>query len=254
MNLTYLRLELTRSLRDAVGFFFIAVLPVMLYIIFGVTQEFGDEPAGPNGANVAMYIMVSMAVYGAVIATTTVGGGAAVERFQGWGRQLGLTRLRNASFVLHKAVVALMVAIVPIGLVYLAGVFTGAEAPAGVWALTAVLSLLGAAAFSIYGMIFGLLFRTESAVGAAAGMLVILAFLGNLFFPLSGVLLTIAKFTPLYGVATLARYPVTDGYNVSTTGELQYAPLWEALVNVGVWLAIFIAIASWAVTRGRGRQ
>lgn len=252
MNLTYLGLEVKRSLRDAIGFFFIAVLPVMLYIIFGVTQDFGEDSAG-NG-NVAMYIMVSMAIYGAIIATTTIGGGAAVERFQGWGRQLGLTGMSNTGFVLHKTVVAVIIAIVPIGLVYLAGFLTGAEAPARVWGLTALLCLLGAAAFSIYGMIFGLLFRTESAVGAASGFLVILAFLGNLFFPLSGLLLTIAKFTPLYGVATLARYPITEGFSVSTTGELNEAPLWEALVNVGVWLAIFIAVATWAVSRSRGRQ
>ena len=40
----------------------------------------------------------------------------------------------------------------------------------------------------------------------------ILAFLGNIFFPLSGVMLTIAKFTPLYGYVALARYPLTEGH------------------------------------------
>ena len=75
-----------------------------------------------------------------------------------------------------------------------------------------MLCLVGSAVFAVYGLLVGTAFRSEAAVGAASGTMVIFAFLGNLFIPLSGVLLTIAKFTPLYGYAALARYPLTEGY------------------------------------------
>ena len=77
MNTTFAGLELRRVLRDYVSMFFIAVLPAFFYLIFGAAQDFSDESAG-NG-NVAMYIMISMAAYGAVTATAGIGGMAAVS-------------------------------------------------------------------------------------------------------------------------------------------------------------------------------
>ena len=43
-------------------------------------------------------------------------------------------------------------------------------------------------------------------------MIVIMAFLGNVFTPMSGLLLDIGRFTPLYGYAALARFPLTEGH------------------------------------------
>ncbi|MEO7126574.1 MAG: ABC transporter permease [Nakamurella sp.] len=254
MNTTYLTLELKRFFRDFMGVFFTAVLPCFLYIIFGAAQSWSKQSAG-NG-NVAMYIMISMAAYGAVTATVSIGGSAAVERMQGWGRQLGLTPMRDSTLVVSKMMVAMTVALIPVGLVYLLGYLTGARGSGSAWWISAVVVLIGAGVFSIYGLIFGFAFRTESAVGAASGSLVILAFLGNLFFPLSGTLLTIAKFTPLYGYVSLAKRPLTNGYIVNGTGgnSMLYEPLWQPLTNVIVWTIIFAAVAVGAVKFGRRRQ
>ena len=65
-----------------------------MYVVFGLGS---DDPVG--SADVAMYVMVSMAAYGAVTATTGVAGSAALERTTGWGRQLALTPLRPLSFL-----------------------------------------------------------------------------------------------------------------------------------------------------------
>lgn len=252
MNATYTAIELRRVLRDYVSMFFIAVLPAFFYVIFGAAQEFSAQRAG-NG-NVAMYIMISMAAYGAVTATTGVGGMAAVERAQGWGRQLGLTPLADSAYVAMKAFVAVVVAAVPIALIYLVGVLTGAQGDALAWMLSAVVVLLGASVFALYGLVMGLAFRTEAAVSAASGVLVIMGFLGNIFIPLSGTMLAIARFTPLYGYAALARYPVTEGTVPTTDGTLLQEPLWYALVNVGAWLTVLALLATWLVRRGRDRQ
>jgi ABC-2 type transport system permease protein len=254
VNPTFLALELRRFLRDYLGVFFTAVLPAFLYVIFGAAQSWSDQPAG-NG-NVAMYVMISMAGYGAVTATVSIGGSAAVERMQGWGRQLGLTPMRDSTFVLTKALVAMIVATIPVGLIYLIGALTGARGSGSAWIVGALIILLGAAIFSVYGLIFGLAFRSESAVGAASGSLVILAFLGNIFFPLSGTLLTIAKFTPLYGYVSLARRPLTEGYilNGTSSEQMLYEPLWQPLTNMIVWAVIFSLLAIGAVRVGRRRQ
>ena len=248
MNTTFAGLELRRVLRDYVSMFFIAVLPAFFYLIFGAAQDFSDESAG-NG-NVAMYIMISMAAYGAVTATTGIGGMAAVERMQGWGRQLGLTPLADSSYVAMKAGVALVICTIPVALIYLLGLFTSAEGRAAAWVLSALLVLLGAGVFAIYGLAVGLAFRSEAAVSAASGLLVIMAFLGNIFIPLTGTMLAIAKFTPLYGYVALARYPLTEGHQVDGSHE----PLWIAVTNVTVWAAIFGLTAIALVRRGRERQ
>ena len=116
--------------------------------------------------------------------------------------------------------------------------------------------LLGAAMFSFFGLLAGLLFRSEGAVGAASGSLVILAFLGNLFFPLEGVLLDIARFTPLYGLVALARYPLTDGYlaSLTGTGEPPHDELWVPILNIGAWAIVFVVATILISRRGRARQ
>lgn len=196
--------------------------------------------------------MISMAAYGAVTATSGVGGNAAVERMLGWDRQLGLTLLTDASFVLTKSLVALIVAAIPITIIYVLGALTGASGDAAAWVLSAVAVLGGAWVFSLYGLAVGLAFRSETAVGAASGGLVVLAFLGNIFIPLSGVLLSIAKFTPLYGYVALARFPVTEGVLIDGSGNVtDREAVWVPLLNVGVWTVLLGLLATWLVRRGR---
>lgn len=253
VNWVFFGLELRRVLRDYVSMFFIAVLPAFFFLIFGAAQEYGSQSAG-NG-NVTLYVMISMAAYGAVTATVGVGGVAAVERLQGWGRQLGLTPLSDGGFVLVKAAVAVVVATVPIGVIYLLGALTGAEGAASTWLLSALVVVAGAGVFALWGLVFGLAFRSEAAVSAASGSIVVLAFLGNVFFPLSGTLLSIAKLTPLYGYVALARFPLTEGVVVDTTdGTMNQEALWVPVLNVLVWTAVLAMLATWLVRRGRSRQ
>ncbi len=252
MNLTYYRLELRRLRRDPASMFFIAILPAFMFIVFGASADYGDEPV--RDGNVAMWVMIAMAGYGAVTATTGLGGAAAVERMQGWSRQLGLTPLTDTGYVRVKAAASVTMAALPIAFVYTIGAFTGAEAPISVWITSALILLVGASTFALYGLSFGLAFRSEAAVSAAGGSLVILSFLGNIFIPLSGWQLAVAKFTPLYGYVSLARRALTGGNAVDGDGNLIPIPLWQPLTNVIVWTTVFAVIATLLVNRGRARQ
>ena len=172
-----LRIEVRRILRDPVTLFFTVVLPAFFFLIFGASASFSEESIG-NG-NVAMAIMIAMAAYGAVTATVGIGGQAAVERSQGWGRQLGLTPLRDFSFVRVKVALASLVALGPIGLVYLLGALTGAEGSGSAWLISGLVLAVGSLSFALYGLCFGLLFRSEAAISGASGSVVVLAFLGT---------------------------------------------------------------------------
>ena len=89
MNWTMYRIEFKRILRDPASLFFIVALPAFMFIIFGSTMEWAELRVG-NG-NIAMSTMIAMSAYGAATATSSVSGMAAVEKTQGWGRQLALT-------------------------------------------------------------------------------------------------------------------------------------------------------------------
>jgi ABC-2 type transport system permease protein len=237
-------LDLRRRLRSRAEMFFVVGLPAFMYVVFGLGSE---DPVGSG--NVAMYVMVSMAAYGAVSATTSVAGSAVLERTLGWGRQLALTPMGAGSFVAVKAVIAMTVAAVPVALVFAIGAATGARGTTSDWLLAALLVWLGSALFAIYGVAVCSVFRSENAAGIASGLVVVMAFLGNVFSPMSGLMLDIGRFTPLYGYAALARYPLTDGWTASGSHD----PLWLPVANVLAWTVIFATLAVWGVRRGRER-
>ena len=241
---TYARLDLRRQLRDRFGMFFVVGLPTFMYLVFGL----GSEDAVGSG-NVAMYVMISMAAYGAVTATTSVAGSAATEQVMGWGRQLGLTPMRPLAFVTAKAAVAMAVAAVPVTLIFAIGAATGARGDWTDWTLAAALVWLGSALFAIYGLAICLVFRGANAPGIASGMVVVMAFLGNVFTPMEGLMLDIGRLTPLYGYAALARFPLTDGW-LPLGGR---DPLWLPVANVLAWTVIFSLLALWGVRRSRSR-
>lgn len=248
MNATYLRIDLVRQLRDVGNIAFVVGLPVAMYIIFGSTFASGDDRV-VNG-NVQFYVMTSMATYGASVATTSVAGMAAVELLQGWGRQLGLTPMRPAGYVVTKVVVALIIAAGGVTAVFVAGMLTGARADTpAVWVATFLLTWLGSALFALYGLGIAQTFKSESAVAVAAAGLVLLAFFGNLFVPLSGTMLDVARFTPMYGYAGLGRYPLAEGW----TQDGNQDELWVLVANYAAWAVIFTLVAVWAVRRGRRR-
>lgn len=107
--------------------------------------------------------------------------------------------------------------------------------------------------FVLYGVAIALIFRSEIAVSVAVGLLVLFGFAANIFTPLSGILLSIAKFTPLYGYGVLARYPVTEGNQSTATGEIYMESIWLGALNYAAWFVIFALLALYAVRRGRER-
>src|SRR5205085_2449808 len=69
-NLTALRLEITRVLRNRRTLFFIIVFPSLFFFMF---RSAGGRNARAQADMIAAYVMISMAVYGAMVGTTSGG-------------------------------------------------------------------------------------------------------------------------------------------------------------------------------------
>lgn len=251
MTLTYMAIDLTRQFRDVGNIMFVFLLPLLMYLVFGVSMSVSSTPIG-GGANVGFYVMSSMAAYGAALAATTSTGVAAMEQMQGWGRQVALTPVRPVQVVLGKVGVALVVTFSAMAVVHVGGILSGARASLPVWAATAGITLAGATMFALFGYAVAQLFKSESALGVATGVIVLMSFVGNLFMPLSGAMLQVAKFTPMYGFVGLVRWPLMEGHQVMPGADPDSLGL--LLANVGAWSLLFGVLAVIGVRRGRRRQ
>ncbi|WP_243230779.1 ABC transporter permease [Microbacterium sp. CIAB417] len=246
---TMLRIEAVRQLRNPYTLAFTLTMPVVMYLLFGASAAYGGQPAGHG--NVSFYVMVSMAAYGTAVAMSSLTSLAAVEAKQGWGRQLAMTPLSTAGYAATKLVTAVGFAALALIAVFTAGLITGAEAEdAWRWVASAGIILGAGLMYGLYGLGVGLFFTSDTAAALASISLTFFAFFGNVFMPLDGVMLDIARFTPLYGYVALCRWPLTDG--MLTTGQTD--PLWAVLLNIAVWLVVFSLLVFAGARRARSRR
>lgn len=249
---TYLRVELLATLRRADTLFFTILMPLGMYLLFGKMSEFQTTSIGHG--NVTAGIMTNMSTYSAAIAATSIAAAAAVEQAGGWGRQIALTAGGMRSYVITKLLTAVTISVIPVVLIFSAGALTGAviDSPAR-WAASFALALVAAVPFSCFGLAVGLWVPSNTAVGVAGSSVSVLAFLGNLFMPLSGALFAIAHYTPLYGPGTLALRPLSGDVVATMTGTVS-EPAWYCLANLGTWTSVFILLCLAARRRSTVRQ
>ena len=246
---TMLRIEGVRQLRNPYTLAFTLAMPVAMYLLFGVSMGYGTQSAG-NG-NVSFYIMTSMAAYGTAVAMSSLTSLAATEAKQGWGRQLAMTPLTTAGYALTKLLTSVAFAALALVAVFTAGMLSGAHVDdAWRWGATAGIILGIGLIYGLFGLGVGLFFSSDSAAALASISMTFFAFFGNVFMPLDGVMLEIARFTPLYGFVALSRWPLTDGR--LTTGQTD--EIWMLLLNVVVWLALFALLVTVGMRRSRARQ
>jgi len=248
-HLTYLGIELKRRLRNRRTLFFTVAFPVVMFVLIGLPlrdEALTDVPLAQGGVSVAAYILVSMAMYGAMMSATQTGAAVAVERSQGWSRQLRLTPLNPFVNIVIKMIAGMVLGLLAVVATYVAGAVAGIQLTAVQWIVTGLVGwLLASAVFTTLGLFVGYLMPSENAAQVTSLIVVFLSFLGGLFYPLNSMpdfMQTIARFTPVYGIGELARSPLTgEGFDA----------LW--LVNALVWLAVFIAGTTWAFRRDTQR-
>ncbi|MFJ3408074.1 ABC transporter permease [Promicromonospora sp. NPDC090134] len=238
----YLGLELRRMLRNRRSLVFSFVMPPVFFLLFGTSAEYRSTPVGPD-TNVVAYVLVSMALYGALLTATSGGAGVAVERAQGWTRQLRLTPLNPWAYVLVKVLASMTLGAVSVVVTLVVGAFAGARMPVSAWIACALIAWFGSLVFAAFGLFMGYLLPTENVIQILGPALALLSFAGGLFMPLGDTwFATVAQVVPTYGLAELVRAPLGGG-SVSAA----------AVVNVVAWTLIFLAGAVWRFRKDTAR-
>jgi ABC-2 type transport system permease protein len=218
-------------------------MPVVLYLIIGTNSAYANDSFGHG--NVAAAILVNMAAYGSVLAATSGGAMVATERALGWSRQLRLTPLSPVAYIAIKAVVALALGLGSVLAVNLFGALSGKPSmPTYAWVACAAIAWLGSVVFGAFGLFMGYLLPSENVMQILGPTMAGLAAIGGLWFPIPAhsLLGHISSFTPIYGLANFARWPLAGG---------SLHLVW--VLNLAVWLAIFVAGAAWRMSKDTAR-
>ena len=244
-SLTFLRLEISRMLRNRRTLVFTLIMPPAFFLLFGGLSDAYQHQVAGRG-NVSAYLMISFAVYGSMIANTSAGASVAVERALGWSRQLRLTPLDPMAYIATKVMTAMVLGAVSVAIVFTVGAASGAvQMPTSAWIISGVVAWFCAIVFAAFGLFMGYLLPSENVMQILGPVLALLALMGGLFVPLdvlSHTLRTLAEYTPAYGVGKLARAALLgDGADLG------------AIANVLAWTALFGAGAVWRFRRDTAR-
>jgi ABC-2 type transport system permease protein len=239
INFTVLGLELRRLTRNRRTIIFALIAPVVLFAFVGTNKTYANIPDGHG--NVSAFLMVSMALYGAALATTAGGAMVSIERALGWSRQLRLTPLSPTGYIVIKMVTAMVLGLSSVLAVFLVGKLTGVPMMAPgygyLWFVAAICVWIGSLVFAAFGLFIGYLLPSENVMQFLGLVVAALAFAGGLFSDLrqaAPTLQTLAKYTPMYGLNQIVHYPQLGG---------SFDIWW--LVNAVAWLVIFAAGAVW---------
>jgi ABC-2 type transport system permease protein len=241
INSTFLWIEIKRMLRNRRTIIFTVLMPAIFFFIFGLSNK---DQLLPNGHSYGQYILISLTVYAAMTAATGAGSQVAVERAQGWSRQLRLTPLLPGAYIAVKAAAALTLSLVAVIAQFVIGALAGVTMDPQIWLTAGLVAWLGSLVFAALGLFVGYLMPSQNVMQILGPALAILAMLGGLFMPIEIMGDTfgqIARFTPAYGIGQLARSPITGEFDA----------IW--IVNVLVWLAIFVGGAAMAFRRDTKR-
>lgn len=241
--------DIARLRNDFPTLFFSIALPVFFYFVFGAAQDYAVEKM--PGGNVGAFVMIGMALYAGVTGAVGAAGSIVTEHRSGWGRQLALTPLSDAQLLFANLVNIVVRAGLPVTAVFVAGALSGAQIDGIKWFYAFIFTIACAIPFGFYGIAWAQIVPSENSVSIATSSIVVLAFAGNLFVPLSGTMLDISRFTPLYGAQMLARWPVAEGFIASDGIPIQDY-LWMPLVNIAVWTTLIIGAS--LLLRGRDKN
>ena len=231
-NLTALRLEITRVLRNRRTLFFILVFPSIFFFIFGLSNK-GARAAGDIALG---YIMISMAVYGAMVGNTSGGASVALERSLGWSRQLRLTPLHPLAYVSMKVLTSMTLGLIAVVGTFVIGGLNGVHMAPHVWLASALAAWACSFVFAAFGLFVGFLFPAENVMQFVGPLMAVMAMFGGLFIPLSQLpkgMQTFARYTPMYGVGQLARAPLVGGATMWAAGSVV---IWTLVFGIGAMI------------------
>ncbi|GAA1591595.1 ABC transporter permease [Kribbella hippodromi] len=211
MNRDYLIFDIRRTLRNRRVMIFSILMPVVLFLIFGLTIP---KSASEGNISAIAYVMVSMAMFGSMSAAMSSGGVIAAERDGGWNRTLRLTPLKPQAYVVNKVILSLLLAVPPLVVVFLIGMTVGhVHLGAGQWLTVALVSWLGALPFAALGLVIGYIAKPDSVQPITGLSTMLIAAFGGLWLPVSQMpkaMKYVAELTPAYWTGQTSRSALTQ--------------------------------------------
>lgn len=182
---TYVRYELIRTFRNRRFFIFSFGFPLILYFVIAAPNRH-DASFDSTGLSFPLYYMVGLAAFGSMNAMLSTGARISAERTTGWNRQLRITPLSTRTYFRAKVLTGYIVAFMALLLLFAAGTILGVRLPAHVWVHMTWLMLVGLIPFAVIGILIGHLVSSESIGPVIGGSVALFAFLGGVWFPITG--------------------------------------------------------------------
>jgi ABC-2 type transport system permease protein len=240
--LAYTRFEVVRTLRNGRLLLFSLGFPVVLFFVI-VAPNRDVRNLGDTGISLALYYMVGLVGFGAMMALISSGARIASERTDGWTRQLRLTPLSPRAYLRAKVVTGYAMALLTIAALYASGALLGVRLPADRWLEMTGLILVGLAPFAALGVFVGHLLTADTIGPAAGGLVSLLALVSGTWFPLGdGVLADVAQYLPSYWLVQ-ASHVALGGAAWTATG-------W---IVVAAWTLVLALLARAAYRRDTER-
>jgi ABC-2 type transport system permease protein len=204
--LTYMRLELRRTLRNRRLLTFTFGFPLVLFLVVAGPQRHEQDLAG-SGIPAVVYFMSGLAAWGTMTAMIATGARIAAERQSGWQRQLRITPLSPARYLGAKVAVSYAIAVVALVLMYAAGIAMGAHVQAVRLVEMTLQILVGLLPFAALGVFIGHKVTADSVGPLMGGGVAIIAFLSGTWFPLDegSTLYDIGRELPSYWLVQAGR-------------------------------------------------
>ena len=241
-RLVYMRYELLRTVRNRRYFLLALGFPIALYFLIAAPNR-GEQNLGGSGLSAPLYYMVGLAAFGAMAAILSSGTRIAGERAVGWNRQLRITPLTTRAYLRTKVLTGYLMALLTVGLLYLAGSALGVRLPAADWVHMTLLMIVALIPLAALGILLGHMLTVDSIGPAVGGLTAMLAFVSGTWFPLGhGLLNDIGQCLPSYWLIQASH--------VALGGQAWPAKGWAV---VAVWSAVLSVLARRAYRRDTQR-
>ncbi|MGE5243308.1 MAG: ABC transporter permease [Betaproteobacteria bacterium] len=196
--------------------------PAVFYVLFAVTFG-GGRAAG--GVSVAAYMIATYGAFGVIGASLFAFGiGIATERGQGWMLLKRATPMPPEAYLIAKLAVALVFAVLIVGLLTVLGVTVGhVRLPLTTWIPLAAILVAGAVPFCAFGLAIGFFAGPNSAAPTVNLIYLPLAFGSGLWIPielLPRAVRSVAPFLPPYHYGQLALSVLGAARTGSTLGHV----------------------------------
>ncbi|MGJ6962600.1 ABC transporter permease [Streptosporangium sp. G11] len=245
MRFGYLALELRRALRQPGTLLFVVGFPGAFYLL--ETLIFETQMPGDAPYPAAVVVLPAMTAWGVLLAGMLVGTQVVNERAAGWQRQLRLTPLSGAGYLLGKGAVGMLVALPPpLVVALIAALVRDVRLEPGAWLVLILLVWLGGLPFAILGLLIGQTAGKDNVQQITIVGMLVLAIFGGMFMPLDTLppwFTSVGHLTPGYWLTEVARSAVLPDRDILPAGG----------VLVG-WSVVLAGAAMWRYRHDSSRS